>query len=343
MTEMKNRVRRFLRGIQRASHFPILLPHHRLEPYAIEPQGQPRRELTAEQTAALRLADGTRTLSQISREAKAPKSWLIQAHDEGLLILWRSPIPRDPPTLSANPQSIILSPHPDDAALSCGGRILSGQGTLILNAFSQTAWWRFPIADRDLPKIQACRAKEEHLVSRLTSAEIRSLDLPEALLRGHKLEEVFTAEPTETDRRVAEQLSRALTDLATRHPLAHWFIPLAIGNHIDHRLTRDAARQTLSAAVKPTHLHFYEDLPYAAKLSRGEGAGLSSQALGSALTENRLEIDDVLNWKLELLRAYWSQFTWGSLVELRQYARRAGGEIVWDSTVQPTSAASSSP
>ena len=327
MTELKNRLRRFFRGIQRAGHFPILLPNHRLEPYAIEPQGQPRRELTAEQTAALRLADGTRTISHIAREAKVPKSWLIQAHDEGLLILWRAPVPRDPPVLSTGPQSIILSPHPDDAALSCGGRILSGQGILILNAFSQTAWWRFPITDRDLPKIQACRANEEHLVSRLTGAEIRALNLPEALLRGHNLDEVFTAEPTQTDRELARQISRAVTDLANKHPLAHWFVPLAIGNHIDHRLTRDAAGEALAAAgVQETHIHFYEDLPYAAKL----GPHVGESAHKVLVAENRLDIDDVLPWKLEMLRAYWSQFTWGSLVELRKYAKRAGGEIVWD-------------
>ena len=329
MTGIKNRLRRIIRGIQRANHFPILLPHHRLEPYAIEPQGQPRRELTAEQTAALKLADGTRTASQIAREAKVARSWIMEAHDQGLLILWRSQIPRDPPTLATAAHSIILSPHPDDAALSCGGRILTGQGVLVLNLFDKTAWWRFPIGDRDLPKVQACRAKEEHLVARLSGAEIRGLGFPEALLRGHKLDDVFITEPRQTDRDVAAQVSRALAELASKHPLAHWFVPLAIGNHLDHRLTRDAARDALTAAgVKPTHLHFYEDLPYAAKLDRG--ADLSAQVPGLRLKENPLDIDDVIAWKLEMLRAYWSQFTWGSLVELRRYAKQADGEVVWN-------------
>jgi LmbE family N-acetylglucosaminyl deacetylase len=329
VTELKNRLRRFVRGVRRAGHFPLLLPHHRLEPYGIEPLGQPRRELTAEQTSALKLADGTRPASQVARAAAVPRSWLMQAHEDGLLILWRAPVPPQPPKLSASAHTIILSPHPDDAALSCGGRMLAGHNVLIVNAFSKSAWWRFPIGERDLPKIQACRAKEEDLVSRLCGAEIRALDLPEALLRGHKLEHVFTAAPGDPDRDASQAISRAVSELAARHALAHWFVPLAVGDHIDHRLTRDAARDALDAAgVKTNHLHFYEDLPYAAKL--GPRADFSSHVPGLTLRQNPLEIDDVIGWKLELLRAYWSQFTWGSLVELRRHAGQVGGEVTWD-------------
>ena len=329
MSEFKNRIRRLVRAIQRAGRFPILLPHHRLETSDIEVMGQGRRDLTEAQTRALGLCDGTNTAADVARTAGVPKSWLVQAQDEGLLILWRVPIPREPPKLITQPQNIILSPHPDDAALSCGGRMLAGQAVLVINAFSQTAWWRFPRSEGDLEKIQSVRAIEEQLVSRLSGAEIRGLDLPEALLRGHTLENVFTATPDDRDHDVSDQIARAVAELAARHSLAHWFLPLALGNHIDHRIARDAALTALkSAGVKNTHLHFYEDLPYAAKLA--PHADLSSQVPGLKLEDHTLEIDDVLDWKIELLRPYWSQFTWGSLVELRQYATRVGGEVVWE-------------
>ena len=329
MSEFKNRIRRLVRSIQRAGHFPILLPHHRVESHGVEVMGHGRRELTESQTRALGLCDGTKTASEVARLAGIPKSWIVQAQDEGLLFFWRSPVPRQPARLITQPQTIILSPHPDDAALSCGGRMVAGQAVLVINAFSRTAWWRFPRADGDLEKIQSIRAIEEQLVSRLSGAEVRALDLPEALLRGHTLDQVFTTTPDHRDQDVSDQIARTVTDLATRHALAHWFLPLAVGNHIDHRIARDAALSALqTAGVKNTHLHFYEDLPYAAKL--GPNADFSSQVPGLKLKEQTLEIDDVLDWKIELLRAYWSQFTWGLLAELRQYARTVGGEVVWE-------------
>jgi LmbE family N-acetylglucosaminyl deacetylase len=322
-------MRRFVRGVQRAGCCPVLLPHHRLEPYGIEVLGVGRRELSDAETKALAACDGTKTAAEVARVAGVSKSWLVQAQDEGLIILWRAPVPKEPPRLAGQPHTIIVSPHPDDAALSCGGRMLSGTGVLVINALSRAAWWRFSRAAGDLEKIQACRAEEEQLVSRLSGAEIRGLDLPEALLRGHSLEGVFSASPGEQDREASEAIGRAVTDLAGRHSLAHWFLPLAVGNHIDHRIARDAALAALqSAGVRPTHLHFYEDLPYAAKL--GPAADFSAQVPGLKLNEQTLEIDDVLDWKIELLRAYWSQFTWGSLAELRRYARAVGGEVVWE-------------
>jgi hypothetical protein len=49
-----------------------------------------------------------------------------------------------------------------------------------------------------------------------------------------------------------------------------------------------------------------------------------------------LSIDDELPWKLELLRAYWSQLAWADLLDVKNYSRTAGGgeavEITWNPT-----------
>jgi LmbE family N-acetylglucosaminyl deacetylase len=339
---LKERVRRFVRGVQRSGLYPLRLPHHWIESWGVDVMGGGRRELNEARVRALKLADGTRTVAQIAREADLPKSWLVEAQEQDLAILWRSAVPKVPHKLVAPPQTIIVSPHPDDAALSCGGRILAAvQGVLVVNVFSRTAWWRFQMDASDIERVQGCRDMEETVMSRLSGAEVRGLGLPEALLREHKLEDVFKAPVGRHDRDVVLSTKGALRDLATKHPQAHWYLPLAVGDHIDHRIARDAARDALTAAkVEPARLHFYEDLPYAAKL--GANTDFACRVPGLTLKKNVLVVEEVLPWKLELLRTYWSQFTWGSLVELKQYAQRVGGEVVWEPAAV-TSAASSPP
>src|SRR5688572_19125789 len=152
VTGLKNRLRRWVRGAQRGGCFPVVLPHHRLESHGIEVQGAGRRELSDPQVRALAMCDGTRTAADVARACGVRRSWLVHAQDEGWLILWRAAVPREPAKLAGSPQAIIVSPHPDDAALSCGGRMLAGQATLVINVFSRTAWWRFPRTEGDLEK-----------------------------------------------------------------------------------------------------------------------------------------------------------------------------------------------
>jgi hypothetical protein len=156
------------------------------------------------------------------------------------------------------------------------------------------------------------------------------LDFPEALLRGHTMEELFTIPPDHRDVEIAAKVRDAIASLASQYPLAHWFVPLAIGEHIDHHIVRDQAIAALQAeGVKSTHLHFYEDLPYAAKL--GPEADFSARLPAMPLREELLEIDDLFPWKLELLRSYWSQFRWVDFAKVVDYGRAIGGEITWTS------------
>jgi LmbE family N-acetylglucosaminyl deacetylase len=344
LDKAKTYLRRQVRGFQRAGQYPVLLPGHTLTDGGVQTVDGAARPLAPELKRALSLCDGTRTLAQVAREAGIAKADLIRAHDEALLLMWRAPVPAaEPPAAMGHaPHSIILSPHLDDAALSCGGRMLGDQSVLVVNVFNTGAWWRFPHGPEDAQRIQACRQREEALVSRLSGATMKMLDLPEAMLRGYPLAEVFTAAPDARDEQVAVQVRQAVAALAREHRLAHWFLPLAVGDHIDHRIVRDQAIATLAAEqVKPTHLHFYEDLPYAAKL--GPDADFSSHVPGHTLREESLEIEELLAWKIELLRAYWSQFRWAELAELARYAKSVGGdeaaEVTWTPDDSPTQSA----
>jgi LmbE family N-acetylglucosaminyl deacetylase len=321
--------------MQRGGQYPLLLPHHSVEGGRLRSVDGADLELPPALALALSLCDGQRTLATVVREAGISAAELIKAHDDGLILIWRRPVPAEPPTPGHAPHSVIVSPHLDDAALSCGGRLLGDESVLVLNVFSRSAWWRFPHTAEDAERVMACRRTEEALVSRLTGCPQQALDLPEALLRGHAMADVFTAPVGERDAEVAGQVGAAVGELARAHPLAHWFVPLAVGGHVDHRIARDAARAALERAGTPaTHVHFYEDLPYAAKLGpRETAADFSAHVPGLTLRPEELDIDDALPWKLEVLRAYWSQFRWPDLAELKTYAKGLahgqGAEVVW--------------
>ena len=340
LSKVKSSLRPWVRGVQRRRQFPVLLPGHRLTETGVHTPDGNDRPLDPELRSALALCDGSRTLAQVARQARITRARLIRAHDDGLLLFWRSALPRETPNLTHAPHSIILSPHLDDAALSCGGRMLGDQSVLVVNVFNRGCWWRFPWTLDDAARIQAVRHEEEAMIARLSGAPMKMLDFPEALLRGHTMEELFTIPPDHRDTEIAARVRDAIASLARQYPLAHWFIPLAIGEHIDHHIVRDQGIAALqSQGVKPTHFHFYEDLPYAAKL--GPEADFSARLPSTPLREELLEIDDLFPWKLELLRSYWSQFRWVDFAKVVDYGRAIGGEITWspsDGQAAPQSA-----
>jgi LmbE family N-acetylglucosaminyl deacetylase len=328
LSKVKDYLRRRVRGVQRGGQYPLLLPHHAITEKGVRTINGDEVAIEAGVKKALGLCNGQRTLSEVVREAGVSRAELIKAQDDGLVLFWRSAVPATAPAMEHHPHSIIVSPHLDDAALSCGGRMLGDQAVMVVNIFSKTAWWRFGHGAADAEKIQACREMEEELVARLSGAAIIGLGLAEALLRGYAMEHVFDPAPKDgevaaRDAEAAAAIGKSVLGLSREHPLAHWFLPLGVGSHVDHILVRDASVEALrGAGIKPTHLHFYEDLPYAAKL--GPEADFSGLVPGFVLREEVLEIDELMEWKLELLRAYWSQFRWAELAELEAYARAVG-------------------
>src|SRR4051812_1932342 len=98
LSGLKNGIRRRIRGLQRSAQYVLLLPHHR-----------DHASLAVFRTAEV--WDGTRTLKELARQSVVSRSQFMKLHDDGLVILWRSQVPRDLPIVD-RPGSIILSPHP---------------------------------------------------------------------------------------------------------------------------------------------------------------------------------------------------------------------------------------
>lgn len=176
---------------------------------------------------------------------------------------------------------IVLSPHRDDAAFSVGLAIdawlNAGHTVQVVNCFTQSDYAPYSDVGSLHPNdrtsfVSALRRREDMAWQKLANGRLqfRDLDLLDAPLRLNcRLDELATVDIRPGDRAVARiagavaKLTRGATPETTA--LA---VPLSIGDHIDHRVTRRAALETLSGTHLP--LAFYEDLPYAARI--GEAA-----------------------------------------------------------------------
>lgn len=240
----------------------------------------------------------------------------VAQSEEGPVLLW------PPRTIPDGPlRYVIVSPHLDDAPLSLGGHMLQwGRRCLVLDLFSTVSWWRLPIESHEDPKIQQCRDAEEDLVAELTGATVRRVGLMEAPRRGYPLGEIFTAD-VRTDEAAGKTVQTSVMKLASEGEYV-WYLPLGVGNHVDHRIARDSALAALLAANVPEErIRFFEDLYYAARLD-----GVPD--FSDFVPRRKLVVADEawidVGLKMTLLRAYWSQLTLSQIVSVGEYARRMG-------------------
>lgn len=186
-------------------------------------------------------------------------------------------------------QRIYLSPHLDDAALSCGGRIYqerqAGLSVLVLNLFAgdpppdalespfaaalHTRW------ELDSDPVQARRAEDRRALALLDAAGLY-WEWPDCIYRRHPATGQFlyhAEEHLNGPVHLAEgELVKTVAQRLAGLPLApggRVYAPLAVGGHVDHRLTRQAVEDW---GAPQGELLYYEDYPYAERLGAVEAA-----------------------------------------------------------------------
>lgn len=241
-------------------------------------------------------------------------------------------------------QSIYLSPHLDDAALSCGGRIfqqtsqhqpilivttMAGEPApdLQLSAFAQELHQRWALPQ---DAVRARRA-EDAAASQILGADYWHWDVPDCVYRTDPAtgeacyptwESVITTRHPADDA-VVDQLVAQLRQLP---PADEIVVPLTAGNHVDHRLVRQAAERVFA----PSQLVYYEDYPYAAE----EGA--LTAVLTSTLHPSPIVLTETaVCAKIDAIWAYASQRStfFDSRADLEKmihdYTAQVGGERLW--------------
>lgn len=257
---------------------------------------------------------------------------------------------------------VFLSPHLDDAILSCGGLIHQlaqrGQPVLILTLMAGDPPTPLPTSplieelhgrwgaganpmplrrQEDIAAAQVLKVDTQHLgfadCPYRVDAEGHALYLSSADLFG----EIHPDDPLQA------------FNLALPSAAAVVYAPLGAGGHVDHRLVSRLAQQVPSSLA----LFYYEEYPYsaesgeAAKVSdpdevRLTGSAAVQQALAQHLQPLEPQLvmlsDDDLEMKIEAIACYRSQLStfWQDEHEMADGVRRyacavhpAGAERLW--------------
>ncbi len=227
---------------------------------------------------------------------------------------------------------VVLSPHRDDAAFSCGltlNRLLSlGAEIAIVNICTISSYAPYLTPDdRDrVAEVTDVRRLEDlafvDLLLQTTVAEahrIQLLDLAwqDLPLRWNAADDQALGPYTLLKAEI-EAMAGALRTVPAHDLL---LAPFALGSHVDHRLVRQAAQQVFEAGS----LVFYEDLPYACRTTRAERERLAPEQ-GTGLCEVSLGASDVSGLKRLYSLCYRSQIAPSVADEMEQYAQQHGGQ-----------------
>jgi len=224
---------------------------------------------------------------------------------------------------------MVIEPHMDDAALSVGGLMLQRRAEcefLLVTVATQSVASSYRGSNRDFFDIQTIsnlRKAESEIVARLLWGRHIPLGLVEATLRYYP--QKWTLDWFQRhEQAVWEYLEHA----AGRGELELWtsaiakaiedlqpeeiWMPLGIGMHVDHQLTRHACLNILRTnpkLVEQCVCRFFQDVPYAANFPKHTAALVATlRGAGVKLEEERVDVADVKQEKMRLLSIYSSQW-----------------------------------
>lgn len=233
---------------------------------------------------------------------------------------------------------IYLSPHLDDAVLSCGGRIWhqsrSCQCVRVvtvfgsppppsapLSSFAESLHARWECADSTVIRRQA----ENRAALALIGAAGESWPYTDCIYRrlpsgdfAYASEEALFGPIHPSEEQLIAELASRIASLDSNSAI---YAPLAVGRHVDHQLVQ------LAASIANRPIIYYEDYPYAEDPQALQAASLDKrwQSMLAPLSEHALRA------KITAIACYRSQITtfWTDADEMaaavRAFAMRTGG------------------
>ncbi len=217
-------------------------------------------------------------------------------------------------------QHVFLSPHFDDVPFSCGGTLalLASHGvrpfTLVMatgspdsaNALTDFATGHHVMwgLHQDAIGSMAGRLAEEHEAAEILDMDVHLLPFQDAIYRGDRYQgndRLFgniAKDERDLPDRIADASLAALRDIPKP---VRWYLPLAVGGHVDHQLVHAAGALL---ARSGDQLWYFGDQPY---------------SLDSALWRPRLQeiripdecvdvgVGPVWNQRIDAVMAYRSQ------------------------------------
>ena len=221
----------------------------------------------------------------------------------------------------------ILSPHIDDAAYSLAltiSRCVNNQiPVTIINCFTVTKW-AIRFVSKDVNEVSLLRKKEDSECYKTYNAsiDIINLELTDAPLRN---DYIFQSQPFQPDElKLVEIVKKKLEKSSD----AILISPLGIGNHIDHAICKQAAVQL----YRKMKVLFYEDLPYANRISETEifdQIKILEERLNVQLTHRTDGLKNCTINKEQLIRLYKTQINDEICSEIMSHMNNLSGERIW--------------
>ena len=212
---------------------------------------------------------------------------------------------------------IYLSPHLDDAVLSCGGAIArhanAGARVLVVTICTAAPPPAGPFSDFahavhqswELTPAEVIRARlhEDDLALARLDADTYRAGLLDAIYRrpdAYNSRDALFGTPAPDDS-LLYSTRQLIAALRGRVPRATFYAPLGVGNHVDHQIIHDAARDSAGAVIA-----FYEDFPYMLWAGAFEQR---MRAIGQPFIASTIDIDTTLMRKIGAISAYASQLS----------------------------------
>lgn len=244
-------------------------------------------------------------------------------------------------------RALFISPHLDDVALSCAGtlcrHLAEGDPCLVATVFTEMSE---PVSEyaREFNRECGLGVDDTHLLWQLRRQEDRDaaavlntpfvwLGFVDAIYRGYHSDAELFGVPKPEDRIVAERIAATLVGLWEKTCAAVVYLPLAIGEHVDHQLCAGLGMTLVAAGA---HVVFYEDYPYA------EHPGALARRLdGSTLQRRAVDITPHVSRRIEAVDCYRTQVGYLFPVRrpddaIREFARSRSsqpgcfGEVVYE-------------
>ncbi len=185
------------------------------------------------------------------------------------------------PLASAIFRLIFLSPHPDDAVLSCGGWInqlvQDGERPIVITVFGGDRPAAVPLSDfaRSLHErwqlgdaAPARRRDEDRAACDCLGCYLIHLPFADAVYRVDPATQCHLYDSEEAifgevqDEEMIDRVAEAVQVRLRRVANARLVVPLTAGKHVDHVITRLAAERLEEDLI------YYEDYPYAEQPER---------------------------------------------------------------------------
>lgn len=245
---------------------------------------------------------------------------------------------------------IFLSPHFDDAALSCGGLIshLTTRGADVkvlticagdapqddISEFAHSIHLRWDL-DSNPP---ASRRVEDELACQRLGADAVHLTLPDCIYRKSPVDDLplYTSEealfgpldPAEKD--LVEWVAGEIRSRMADSP--NLVCPMTVGGHVDHRLTRAAAE------LLGRELYYYADYPYVLADNSWLESGVPSlvgpdwAVITAELSDtNQAAWEDAVAAYVSQIAIFW-QDEGGMRAAIRDYYQTTGTARLWRQT-----------